>query len=352
MYELIGPHWHPIVVHFTVALLSFAALLYVIAFFRKTPTSAGLAADWVFVFGVAALIITAGFGFMAYYTVAHDGPSHAAMTDHRNWALATAVVFLALGLWRLLAKKAGALFVAGMVAATLVLGVTGFKGGHLVFSYGLGVQSLPEAEGPGHHHDHGGGEGHAQEGAEHADGGIDHEEAGAAHDHDEGAAAHDHDEAAETMAAGTTAVAGASSPQAAADAFQQALVDGDEAAATRLLAENVVILEGGGVETSRDQYVSGHMKSDMAFLKAVDADRISRRADVNGDTAWVATETNLRGRYHDQDVAIRSQETLVLRRAETGWIITHVHWSNAPFPAGDEAAAATEEGDGHSDHEH
>ncbi|MCF6301365.1 MAG: hypothetical protein L3J52_09655 [Proteobacteria bacterium] len=43
---------------------------------------------------------------------------------------------------------AGSLF----VIAFLLLGITAFKGGELVYRYGLGVMSLPEVEGEGHAH--------------------------------------------------------------------------------------------------------------------------------------------------------------------------------------------------------
>ncbi|WP_051122751.1 DUF4440 domain-containing protein [Euryhalocaulis caribicus] len=347
MYDIIGPHWHPIVVHFTIGLLAVAAFLYAVALARKQTASARIVADWTFAFGLLALIVTVGFGFMAYYTVAHDGPSHAAMTDHRNWALVTAAVFLGLGLWRWLSKGAGALFTAGMILAAVLLGVTGFKGGHLVFQYGLGVQSMPEAEGgAGHDHDHGDGAGHGEEeaaaGAE--DGGHPHEESGE----------HAHDAAGAGSEPVEAALPG--SPEAAAAALHQALVAGDEAAVRNLLAENVLILEGGGAEQSLEEYASGHMVSDMAFLGAIETETLSRRSRVQDDSAWVATETRMEGEFRDSEIAIKSQETLVMARQDGGWRITHIHWSNAPLDSGHAAektlTADDTASDDHSDHEH
>ena len=48
-------------------------------------------------------------------------------------------------------------------AAALLLGATGWHGGELVYRYGLGVLSLPAAEGEGHDHVHADGEMHEHE---------------------------------------------------------------------------------------------------------------------------------------------------------------------------------------------
>lgn len=59
---------------------------------------------------------------------------------------------------------------------------------------------------------------------------------------------------------------------AVVDAFHEALVAGDSTAALALLSDDVVILEGGGVET-KDEYRSGHLAGDMRFAAAVPAER-------------------------------------------------------------------------------
>ena len=79
------------------------------------------------------------------------------MTDHRNWALATISLFLILAIWSMLwirrNKSLGVLFIAGMVLAGGVLASTAWRGGEAVYRYGLGVMSLPKAEGEGHAHE-------------------------------------------------------------------------------------------------------------------------------------------------------------------------------------------------------
>jgi uncharacterized membrane protein len=161
MFEVI-PNWHPIFVHFTVALLSLAVVLFVVTPFTKPPLQEQwrVVARWTLWFGAGFMVLTGLSGLYAYNTIAHDAPSHIAMTEHRNWALTTIAVFLVLTVWSVLRVRrnqvVGGVFIAAMVIAGGLLAATAWHGGELVYRYGLGVKSLPKAEGEGHHHhDHG-----------------------------------------------------------------------------------------------------------------------------------------------------------------------------------------------------
>ncbi len=168
MPEII-PNLHPIFVHFTVALLSLSVALFVVTPFIQGPlkTQWQTVARWSLWFGAAITVITALTGLNAYNTVAHDTPSHLAMTDHRNWAVATITLFLLLASWSIIwvrkGKNLGAAFVVCMVVAGAVLGSTAWRGGEVVYRYGLGVMSLPQSSGDGHDHSHAGG-GHGDHG--------------------------------------------------------------------------------------------------------------------------------------------------------------------------------------------
>lgn len=118
--------------------------------------------------------------------------------------------------------------------------------------------------------------------------------------------------------------------RAVAEAFERALASGDAAAASALLAPDVLIYESGGQETSRDEYASAHMKGDMAFLGASKREVLSRAEGGDGDTAWVSTRSRITGRHRDKDVDILSTETLVLKHSAGGWRIVHIHWSSRP----------------------
>jgi uncharacterized membrane protein len=95
-------------------------------------------------------------GLSAYYSVNHDAPSHLAMIKHRNWALLTAVVMVALTLWSLWRTyKNRSLTLSFMLALFITQGLvlcTTWHGAELVFRYGVGVMSLPKAQGEGHGH--------------------------------------------------------------------------------------------------------------------------------------------------------------------------------------------------------
>lgn len=93
-------------------------------------------------------------GLHAYYTVGHDGVSHAAMIKHRNWAIPTAIAIWLVATWsfyRYLKQKSITLvfIIALLVVQGLVLS-TAWRGAELVYRYGLGVMSLPQAEEVGH----------------------------------------------------------------------------------------------------------------------------------------------------------------------------------------------------------
>ena len=170
MFEIV-PNWHPIFVHFTVALLSVSVGLFAITPFTKPPLQEQwlVVARWALWFGAGFTVLTGLTGLYAYNTVAHDTPSHIAMTDHRNWAIATMTLFFAATIWSIVGVrrqlKLGGAFVITMVIAGGLLGSTAWRGGEIVYRYGLGVMSLPEVAGEGHAHEHadGGGHGHDNE---------------------------------------------------------------------------------------------------------------------------------------------------------------------------------------------
>lgn len=162
------PNWHPIFVHFTVGLLSISALLYLAGLVLKKPNLL-IVARWNLWIGAVITVGTVIAGLDAYNTVAHDGASHAAMTNHKQWALVTAGVFIALAAWSLWkhrrAKSVHPVFVGLILLASGLLAITGFKGGEVVYRHGTGVMRMPEVQGDGGHgsHEHGGTDSHGME---------------------------------------------------------------------------------------------------------------------------------------------------------------------------------------------
>ncbi len=154
------PNWHPMLVHFPIALFTTSCLLFLVGtLFSKTSWSPILIKSahlnlWL---GACFMMLTLIAGWHAYNTVAHDGQSHAAMTEHRNWALATASLWTILTLWSALRYRKsidmGFPFILVMLVASGMLATTGYKGADIVYRYGLGVRSLPLSDrNSGHEH--------------------------------------------------------------------------------------------------------------------------------------------------------------------------------------------------------
>ena len=110
--------------------------------------------------------------------------------------------------------------------------------------------------------------------------------------------------------------------------FHQALRAGDANAARAMLADDVLIVEGNGVERSADEYASHHMLADMKFMAAVQAEALEHQTKVLGNVAYSVSRTQLTGDYKGKPVDVVSKETLVLVDNGDGWKIVHVHWSH------------------------
>ena len=168
MIEII-PNWHPVFVHFTVALLSIGILFYcltVVVGSTETRDQWIIVARWNLWLGSGFAVLTAIFGWLAVDSVDHDTPSHLAMITHRNWALATLVLVVPLALWSLAKHREDGDISLGFIAVLIIvqglLLSTAWHGGELVYRHGLGVMSLPEAEAGGHAHADGQGHDHGQ----------------------------------------------------------------------------------------------------------------------------------------------------------------------------------------------
>jgi ketosteroid isomerase-like protein/mono/diheme cytochrome c family protein len=119
-------------------------------------------------------------------------------------------------------------------------------------------------------------------------------------------------------------------PVAVVEKFGAALAKGDLAAAESLLDPQVLILESGGAEQSRAEYMGHHAGADAEFLRAATMRPGRRRVGVEGDLAWVGSESELHAREDGKPVTLLSTETMVLRRHDGAWRIVHIHWSSRP----------------------
>lgn len=117
---------------------------------------------------------------------------------------------------------------------------------------------------------------------------------------------------------------------AVVESFGKALGRGDLKTAGELLDSDVLILETGGAEHSREEYLGHHAISDAAFLKGAHSQLTRRRARAHGDLAWVGTEGELHTSKNGKAVTVLSTETMVLERTGADWRIVHIHWSSRP----------------------
>ena len=159
------PNFHPMVVHFPIALTLIAFLLSLAAYVRRNhPTSSQFAAAghftlWLAALGAATAVL---FGWLAYNSVNHDDAGHVAMLLHRAWAVPTAIGLVLLASWDAWKHRVHELMSVPALILLFVLAetvaVTGWLGGEVVYRHGIGVLSLPASEGIGHshHHEHAG----------------------------------------------------------------------------------------------------------------------------------------------------------------------------------------------------
>ncbi|WP_295719880.1 DUF2231 domain-containing protein [uncultured Halovibrio sp.] len=150
MIEIV-PNWHPIWVHFPIALLSMATAFFLLGLVLQDRAGENVtaAARWNLVIGSLLLLPTLFTGYLAYNSVAHDGPGHQAMERHMTAAWVTVAVFAVAAVlaWleRHRARGAGVLLAVVMLVGTAAVGVTGYLGAENVYRHGLGVERLPKS---------------------------------------------------------------------------------------------------------------------------------------------------------------------------------------------------------------
>lgn len=99
-----------------------------------------------------------------------------------------------------------------------------------------------------------------------------------------------HDPKEHAPAAAETRINAQAQPVVAVvDQFSQALQAANFDQIRALLADDVLILESGGAERSREEYFGHHAIADAAFLQGAHVQVKQRTARVEGELAWVGT---------------------------------------------------------------
>ena len=141
-----APNFHPLVIHFPIALIIVAAFADLIDTVIGRPKWMASAATMLFVLGSMGAIVACLTGQQALDSVLMPGMAHPLVQAHRTWAIATTVYFSVLTLVRIATAFGAPLahryrFVLLLVALVGVLGLqqTAERGGRLVYEQGVGV---------------------------------------------------------------------------------------------------------------------------------------------------------------------------------------------------------------------
>jgi uncharacterized membrane protein len=143
------PGWHPLVVHFPLALILVATALLLAARLLRNASLAATAATvgtWNLCLGAVAALFALGTGLAAVIGLDVGEAARQAISLHMRWALFTTLTLVMLAVWRgagtAQASRPSWLFIAVLLAASAALGVTGYRGGKNVYEYGVGVKKI------------------------------------------------------------------------------------------------------------------------------------------------------------------------------------------------------------------
>lgn len=143
------PGWHPLVVHFPLALIVVAAALLLAARLLRSASLAATAATvgtWNLCLGAVAAVFALGTGLAAVIDLDVGAAARQAISLHMRWALFTTLMLVLLAVWRgagtAQESRPSWLFIVVLLAASAALGVTGYRGAKNVYEYGVGVKKI------------------------------------------------------------------------------------------------------------------------------------------------------------------------------------------------------------------
>lgn len=143
------PEWHPMVVHFPLALgVSATVFLLAARLVRDEHRAATLATvgTWNLCVGAVAALFALGTGVAAMLDLQVGAAARQAISLHLRWAIFTTLALVLLAVWRGAGNPSNSrptwAFLLVLSAATAALIVTGYRGGQNVYRYGIGVHVL------------------------------------------------------------------------------------------------------------------------------------------------------------------------------------------------------------------
>jgi uncharacterized membrane protein len=149
------PGWHPMVVHFPLALVTTAvALLLAARLLRQERLAATLATvgTWNLCLGALAALFAIGTGMAAAMHLEVSPAAHHAISLHVRWAMFTTLGLVLLAVWRgagtAQESRPSWIFMIVLLGAFAALVVTGYRGGQNVYRFGVGVLMSPDTGAP------------------------------------------------------------------------------------------------------------------------------------------------------------------------------------------------------------
>jgi len=126
------------------------------------------------------------------------------------------------------------------------------------------------------------------------------------------------------------------SPSAASDSaaalavvnqYEAALAAGDSVKAVSLLADDLMVLEAGTIET-RGDYLAHHLGADIKASAGAKGERTVLKVSVIGDAAYVVTKTVRPPTGAQGSTGSELAELMILSKTSGAWKIRAVHWSS------------------------
>ena len=109
--------------------------------------------------------------------------------------------------------------------------------------------------------------------------------------------------------------------------FHAALTAADSARAVSLLADDVLIVESGHIQT-RSEYLGGHLGADMKGSQGSKSVRTVVKVTIVGSAAFVVSKTVSPPTSAPGSTGSELAELMVLSTTSAGWRIRAVHWSS------------------------
>ena len=143
---MLVPNWHPLFVHFPLALVVTAAAALTLARWLpggRMAESVATWGTWNLCAGAVGVYVALGSGLAAVIGLNVDAAARHAVTSHVKAAVVTTLLVTCVAVWRgagaAARSRPSMMFLLVLWAATVALIVTGYRGGQNVFQHGIGV---------------------------------------------------------------------------------------------------------------------------------------------------------------------------------------------------------------------